>query len=281
MKTDAKHSAHPGWWGHTRVQVCSAVLCMLLLPITLASERAQPASTEPAVALASSFRTLWPALMDAYRMETGAAAPRSSFASSGLLTTQIRHGAPFELFLSADIASVALLHELGKTKDAGTPLATGRISLLAASSADHHLDGLPSLATLLAESDKDQEASSFTIALPNPRHAPYGVAARQALSSYGLWPLPRGTVLAAENAAQALQFALSGAVDYAIVPSILLTQVPPRLQVTDIAADSHEPVVHQMALLSSASVSALALYEWLQGDNALAVLTRFGLEPAR
>lgn len=235
-------------------------------------------SNVPLVALASSFRTLWPDLMDAYLEETGNAAARTSFASSGLLTTQIRHGAPFELFLSADKASVQQLDELGRTQGQSATLAYGTLCLVRlASTAPAESVSAP----LEELSQRIERSDSFKLAIPNPQHAPYGVAARQALEQAGAWPLPAGTLLNAENAAQTLQYVLSGAVDFAIVPLTLVVQPPDKLHVTRLTPSGYEPVVHEMALLTPAGDAAEALFHWLQGESAGELLGRYGLTPAR
>lgn len=257
----------------------------LILPVTVFSFTALAQTPAPLVALASSFRGPWPELMQAYRSETGQAEPRTSFASSGLLTTQIRHGAPFELYLSADQTTVQQLQALGKTREPSITLARGTLSLVwqamasdsdsqnTSGGADAVTTGLDSLAMKL------EKAEAFKLAIPNPRHAPYGIAARQALESAGLWPLPSGYLLNAENAAQTLQFALSGAVDYAIVPDTLVFQIPDTLQKMPLAPGSYDTVVHQMVLLDAAGENAQSLFDWLQADTAATILTRFGLAP--
>lgn len=240
------------------------------------------ADQAPLLALASSFRDLWPELSMLYTTQTGLSAPRTSFASSGLLTTQIRHGAPFELYLSADEATVDMLQTAGKTRDAGMLLAHGTLSLISlqsgASDAEPDMAAQElSLGTLKALLDRQED---FRIAIPNPRHAPYGKAARESLQDAGLWPLPANHLLNAENAAQTLQFALTGAVNFAIVPDTLLLNAPANLATSPLPAASYTPVAHKMVLLESAGTEAEQLYHWLQGESSAAVLARYGLSPA-
>ncbi|WP_157735940.1 molybdate ABC transporter substrate-binding protein [Granulosicoccus antarcticus] len=253
-------------------------MCTISVPATAESH-----SEPPLVALASSFRTLWPELMQAYRSETGEIEPRTSFASSGLLTTQIRHGAPFELYLSADQSTVQQLATLGKTHDAGVTLATGAISLVwrtaTQTPAQANVGKALPQSGLQVMIGKLEKSEPFKLTIPNPRHAPYGIAAKQALDSAGLWPLPAGYLLSAENAAQTLQFALTGAVDYALVPDTLVMQLPPELQKMPLEPGSYEPVIHQMVLLNPARTGAQTLYEWLQGESAASILSRYGLTP--
>lgn len=233
------------------------------------------AADSPAVALASSFRTIWPSLLSAYVQETGASSPRASFASSGLLTTQIRHGAPFDIYLSADSATITTLYQSGKANDQGVLLAYGTLSLVAPKSAYSDDDlSLDSIAQRL-------KRGPIKIALPNPRHAPYGIAAQEALANVGLWPLPEQSVLAGENASQTLQYALSGTVDFALVPTVLLIPPPESLSVKLLDISHYKPIEHHLLLLNSASPEAIAAYNWLQGPTAQAVLQAHGLRAIR
>lgn len=239
---------------------------------------APPHSDAPLVALASSFRSVWPVLMERYQREPGRPAPLTSFASSGLLSTQILRGAPFELFLSADQKSVARIMAAGKTQSDPRALAIGRLSLVTLLATRT----LPAAApTLVSIKEALTQGNATKIAIPNPRHAPYGIAAQQALTSAGLWPLPYGTLLNAENASQALQYVLNGAVSVAIVPTTLVTQTVSEIAITPIDPDSYEPVTHHIAVLTPAGDSARELAAWLSTPQALTILTQFGLTPPR
>ncbi|NND91939.1 MAG: molybdate ABC transporter substrate-binding protein [Granulosicoccus sp.] len=262
---------------------------VLILCAAGAQALARDRIDSPLIAVASSFRGLWPDLMTVYRAETGLSEPRASFASSGLLTTQIRHGAPFELYLSADQATVETLHSLGKTRDEGITLAMGTLVLVAKHDDASRIGkgskpspGVPAtveLPTLDLLRSAAERSKPFKLAIPNPRHAPYGLAARQALEYAGLWPLPPGQLLSAENAAQTLQFALTGAVDYAIVPTTLIIQASGNLTYAPVDPESYTPVIHQLVLLQRATLQAETLFAWLQGTSAASVLERFALLP--
>ncbi len=275
--TLVKHNALKRSRGMKTWSLLTLLLFTATVPqVTLADSRA------PLVALASSFRDLWPELSQLYTEQTGQQAPRTSFASSGLLSTQIRHGAPFELFLSADASTVVSLHEAGKTRDEGTVLALGALSLVSlnTNAAAENASSAPQDAGMSLLKSRLENQQAFRIAIPNPEHAPYGKAARESLQYHNTWPLPGGYLLNAENAAQTFQFALTGAVDFAIVPDTLLHKAPPGLSVWPLPAESYDPVVHTMVLLDSAGSAAEQLFSWLQGTTASAVLARHGLSPA-
>jgi molybdate transport system substrate-binding protein len=212
--------------------------------------------------------------MDAYQNEFETGLPQASFASSGLLSTQILQGAPFELFLSADDRTVSRLVNAGKTKTKPIGLATGTLSLVARDDLVKNLNE-PLSMSMIGESLA--VGISLKISIPNPRHAPYGIAAQQALTAEGLWPIPRGSLLNAENASQALQYVLSGAASFAIVPTTLVAQTSFDIKVASIGADSYLPIVHHLALLAPARDNARKLHDWLRTPKALNIMMRFGL----
>lgn len=241
------------------------------------------ASNGTLVAAASSLRMLWPSLSAQFVKDTGEPQPRVSFASSGLLTTQIRNGAPFEILLSADLATVKTLQSLDMTREPSKEFARGKLSLVTRSSS-RFADNL-SLAQLAGQINlarKNQESSTaqpFRIALPNPLHAPYGVAAKSALASVNAWPVPSGHMLAAENASQTLQFLNSQAVDIAIVPNALMADSPTSaLTIVGMPDTAYKPVVHTMIRLQAVSPAADKLFDWIQTPSALTILQAFGLE---
>jgi len=104
------------------------------------------------------------------------------FGASGMLTRQIRDGAPFEMFLAADEEFPSQLTAAGLTRDAGAVYAVGRLVLFAPNGSpltvDERLDGLSRLM---------QTGSVTRFAIANPDVAPYGRAAEATLRKHGLW----------------------------------------------------------------------------------------------
>lgn len=128
------------------------------------------------------------------------------FGSSGKLSTQIRNGAPFQLFFSADEAFAQALiddgHAIGPTR----LYALGRLALW---SARH--DAQPLRLEDLTRPDFAR------IAIANPRHAPYGQRAEEALRAVGIWKVVEPKLVYGESIAQTAQFAQSGNADIGIV----------------------------------------------------------------
>ena len=250
--------------------VCAACLLMALAFPLADSARA---SGEPAlVAAAASLRHVFPELTRAWS-ETGGAAPEVSFGSSGNLYRLIAQGAPFELFLSADEEQALKLVRAGGTDGDGIVYAVGRLALLVPRHSRIALD--PSLDDLGRALD-DGRLRRFAIA--NPEHAPYGRAAREALAGAGLWPRLADRLLLAENAAQAVQFALTRGADGGLVPWALALGggVPPEARHVLLDAAMHRPIAQRMVLLARTGGDARALFRFLAGPRARAIFERFG-----
>ena len=247
---------------------------LIVLVILLCASLTARSEQGPLVAAASSLRTLWQNLSESYTNDTGNSAPRASFASSGLLSTQIINGAPFELFLSADLESIDRLNNL-QTPESTQIYALGELALVAPR---NNVYSEPfSLSSLAMQIRQSKNRDAWRLSIPNPVHAPYGRAARAALQSVNLWPLPDGHLLAAENAAQTLQFVKSGAVAAALVPRSLLNESDDKLVIAFLPHDSYPPVEHAVALLQSHGDSARAFHDWLLSDKSHALLKKAGL----
>jgi len=240
------------------------------MPTAVASDNS------PLVAAASSLRSLWPSLSTKFSQDTGLSEPSVSFGSSGLLSSQILHGAPFEVFLSADERTIERLLGANKALHPAVPFALGEIRLVTLANSEQGASlaeaGLPGLAIA-------KHHSGFRLAIANPSHAPYGIAAQQALTHAGLWPLPARQLLAAENAAQTLQFLRTGAVTAAIVPLALVIHQSDGLHISELPAGSYLPVQHIAVHTGIDSANAAVFIEWLQSDNATKLLAEFGLQP--
>jgi molybdate transport system substrate-binding protein len=195
------------------------------------------------------------------------------FGSSGTLTRQIREGAPFDLFLSADEAFVGQLHQAGLTRDGGALYAIGRIVLFAppGSPLDPE-DGLDGLGRLL------RRGGIPRFAIANPEHAPYGRAAEEALRAHGLWDGLQPALVYGENVVQAAQFATTGnAVGGIIAYSLARAPAMQGRGTFALIPDSdHAPLRQRMVLLARAGDGAGRFYEYLQQPAAREILARYG-----
>ena len=230
------------------------------------------AGEAPLVAAAASLRHVFPALSRAW-VDAGGVRPEVSFGSSGNLYRQIAQGAPFDLFLSADEEQALKLVAAGGTDGEGVVYGLGRLVLLVPRHSRLALD--PTLADLARALD---DGRLRRLAIANPAHAPYGRAAREALVGAALWPRLGDRLLLAENAAQAVQFALARAADGGLVPRalVLSARVSRDARHGLLDAAMHGPIAHRMVLLARAGAQARALFRFLAGPEARGILERHG-----
>lgn len=128
------------------------------------------------------------------------------YGSSGRFRAQIENGAPFDLYFSADVAYPEALKEAGHVAGEVIPYAVGRI-VLWSDSVDAAMLTLPDL----------RRPEFRRIAIANPRHAPYGARAREALQAAGLWDELEQRLVFGENISHTMQLVQSGAAEVGIV----------------------------------------------------------------
>lgn len=195
------------------------------------------------------------------------------YGSSGNFYRQIREGAPFQMFLSADESYVQQLVEAGLTEDAGVLYALGRIVIITPHGSSLKADvELTNLRSALS----DGRIQRFAIA--NPEHAPYGKRAEEALRHADLWSALEGKLVLGENVSQAAQFATSGNAQGGII-AYSLALSPNVSALGDYALipqEWHAPLRQRMVLLKSASSNTRDFYTYLQSDIARRIMQRFG-----
>jgi molybdate transport system substrate-binding protein len=238
-----------------------------LLPA--AALAARPA---PVVAAASDLNFALAEIAAQYRRESGREL-KLVFGSSGNFFQQIRHAAPFDLYMSADEDYVLRLADLGLTADKGALYAIGRIALVAPHGSRLKVDGrLEGLRAALREG----HVTRFAIA--NPEHAPYGRRAAEALKRAGLWEAMRPKLVFGENVSQAAQYATSGSTEGGIIAySLALSPQVSKLGTFALVPDDwHRPLRQRMVLLKNANAGARQFYAYLQEAPARRVFKRYG-----
>lgn len=196
-----------------------------------------PARDPVRVAAASDLVRAFEAIGRDFTHETGQRVV-FSFGSTGLLAKQLREGAPFDVFAAANIAFVREVVAAGVCDSTSVATyARGRIAIWSRAAT---APAPVSVAELAA-------ARYGRIAIANPEHAPYGVAAREALERAGIWDTIRPRIVYAENVRQALQFAETGNVDAAIValPLVFADSANPWLPVDE---TMHSPIEQALAV---------------------------------
>lgn len=250
-----------------------SVLAILVIQL-LISGSAQ--AKNPLIAAASSLRIVMAELEKEF-VKTGGTKLRMSFGSSGNLARQILQGGPYELFLAADTAYITPLVKKGKTQGRGKPYAFGRLALITHKKARLNInDGLASLLVAL------KKAQLKHLAIANPQHAPYGRAAKQALTHVKVWQDIQPFLIFGENIAQTTQFALSSRVNAGLISYslALAPAVSAKTHNIPLPANWHAPIRHHMVLLKNASKGAQKFYEFMTMPKAQEILSRYGFSPA-
>lgn len=251
--------------------ILRAAVCLLLLAeLAIAN-----AAGAPPIAAAADLKFALTEVAEIFEKESGHAV-KLSFGSSGNFAHQLEHGAPFELFLSADENLVFRLADQGLTRDRGVLYAIGRLVLFVPHGSPLQADAaLSDLKAALA----DGRVKRFAIA--NPEHAPYGRAARAVLQHAGLWSAIESRLVLGENAAQAVQFAVSGSSQGGLLPLSLASApaIAKSGSFTLISSEWHtsEPLRQRLVLMKSAGDTARAFYDYLQKPAARAIFVRHGL----
>ena len=231
-----------------------------------------PAQRAPVIAAAANVNVALAEIADRFARDGGSRV-ELVFGASGALTRQIRDGAPFELFLSADEEFPNQLTAAGLTRDAGVVYAVGRLAVFAPKGSplvvDERLEGLARLA-------KAGGVTRFAIA--NPDVAPYGKAAEAVLRKRGLWDTLRDHLVFGDTITEAAQFATTGnAVGGLIAYSLVLAPGFDERGAHAVIPDADYPPLRQrMVLLKRAGPAATRFYAYLQSVSAREIFRKYG-----
>ena len=246
------------------------ILCLLVWwsSITMAAET-------PLMAVASNLTQAMTEIADHFQASSGIKV-KLSFGSSGNFTRQILQGAHYQLFLSADKKSVDLLRDKGQQLFRSTEFARGRIGFFIPT--DSHLSGTTDLQSIVHAIEFEDYRR---LVIANPELAPYGLAAVQALTSAGVWIIDRKKLLLGENAAQAVQFSLSGAVDIGIIPAAAAREptVMQHCRFFPIPETWHQPIQQYLLLLSDTNPAGARFYDYLLNSESQGILIKYGYTP--
>ena len=190
------------------------------------------------VAAASDVQPAFDEIGGLFERETGRKAV-FIFGSSGNLARQIENGAPVDLFAAANAGYVDELAARGLLlRDTRQVYAIGRIVLVTAKGSAVKPRSLADLA----------RPEVKKVAIANPEHAPYGVAARQALESAGVWGDVQRKLVYGENVRQALQYVQTGNAEAGIV-ALSIANVP-EVEHVLIEQSLHLPLEQTMAVVA-------------------------------
>lgn len=191
------------------------------------------------------------------------------YGSSGKFHTQIRQGAPFDLYFSADIEFPRLLAQAGFAASEVVPYAVGRIVLWSATQDATQM----TLANLTDPAIK-------RIAIANPKHAPYGKRAEEALRAQRLWDKLESKLIYGDNIAHTAQFVQTGNAQVGIIA--LALALNPELANKGgywlIPDELHAPLEQGFIITKRAEKNVLAkqFAIYIKSKHARKVMTKYG-----
>jgi molybdate transport system substrate-binding protein len=246
------------------VAVLAGILCSLFLSLTAFA--AEPLS----VAVAANVKPAFDELAAAFTRQTGVAVTGSA-ASSGKLTAQIKNGAPFDVFLSADMEYPQDLYESGFAEAAPAVYAYGTLILWTMQAID--LDKGVAVLTAPAISK---------IAIANPKLAPYGRAALEALDHYRLRAAVEPRLVYGESIGQVSQYIDSGsvAIGFTAKSIVLAPATAGKGHWVEVPGDSYAPIAQGMVVLKHGTRThpddTRRFVDFVHSAPAHAILERYG-----
>ena len=245
------------------------LITLLTLLFSLPACAAPPVEAAPSkliVAAAADLQFAFTEIGALFEQETGQEVT-FVFGSTGQLAQQIENGAPFDLFAAANISFVDDLAQKNLVlPDSLALYARGRIVLAA-----NKASGAQALALEDLLSDKITH-----IAIANPEHAPYGLAAKEALQSAGLWKGVQPKLVYGENVRQTLQFIQTGDAEAGIV-ALSVANVP-EISWSLIDASLHNPLDQALAVVAGSPRADLArqFAAFLNGPSGRPIMRKYG-----
>ena len=226
---------------------------------------------EVQVAVAANFTAPIQAIAKDFEKDTGHKLV-AAYGATGQFYTQIKNGAPFEVFLSADDTTPAKLEKEGESVP-GSRFTYAIGTLVLWSARDGYVDD---------KGDVLKSGRYKHLSIANPKTAPYGQAATQVLEKLGLTETVAPKLVEGQNITQALQFVSSGNAELGFVA---LSQVYKDGKITNgsawiVPADMHEPIRQDALILKKgeANPAAKALVDYLKGPKAAEVIKSYGYQ---
>jgi molybdate transport system substrate-binding protein len=188
--------------------------------------------------------------------------------SSGKHYAQIMNGAPFDIFFSADKVRPILLEKKGISESGSRfTYALGRLVLWSS------LDGFV---------EKDEQLYNNELrflAIANPKIAPYGVAAREALISINLWEDLQSKLVRGENIAQTFQFINSGNAKLGFISysQLMNPNYPVVGSFWEVPQSMYKPIEQQAVVLKKSSL-AKDFLSFIGSDESLNIISKYGYD---
>ena len=244
------------------------LICLLPLLLFFQETRAEPLN----VAVASNLTHTVTEISEAFYRDEGNRV-NLTFGSSGNFARQIVQGAPYQVFISAGEHYVDFIRANGGRIIASRVLVFGRLNLYVPETSK--LEKPASLADALKIL---QYGEYRRMSIANPEHAPYGQAAREALTNAGIWVVNHKKLLLGENAAQAMQFCLSGSVDLCIIPSsfLALEQFAGKGHGFPLPHNWYPPITQYAVLLDDNDEQGVQYFDYLSSAPSADIFRKYG-----
>lgn len=223
------------------------------------------------VAAAANLRFVLPELISEYE-QSSQHKINVTYGASGNLATQIIHGAPYDVFFSANPLFIDILMEQQKHRGQRINYAYSEIVLFANQHSSINLDNK---LQGLKQAIEQNQLEKFAIA--NPKHAPYGKLAQNLLMEADIWQTIQPQLLLAESASQTLQFALTSNVDAAILPYPYMTQEKIKQQGRYIKLPGE--LSQQLIITKDASLLAEPFITFITSEAAGKIFIKHGYLP--
>ena len=248
------------------------LLCAVVMFLMICFSNNVRADEKILVAAASDLNFAMTEICRAFEKVHAGVKVEVSYGSSGNFYAQIKQGAPFDIFFSADASYPALLEDEGfAVKSQRQLYAIGKIVLwIPKKSALNPQKGLKIVL----------EPEFKKLAIANPKHAPYGRAAEESLRYYGLWDKVQDKLVFGENISQTAQFVQTGSADAGIIAMSLA--VSPSMAESGsywvIPAESYSMLEQGYAVLQrgKGKSSVKTFLKFVQGKKGKKILSDFG-----
>lgn len=237
-------------------------ICSLLVATTAHAEKIT-------IAAAADLKFAMDEIASVFNKNHSGDAVQVVYGSSGKFHTQIQQDAPYDLYFSADIAYPQQLAKKGQAASEVKPYAVGRIVLWSA-----NMDATKmTLANL-------SDPKITRIAIANPKHAPYGKRAEEALRSAGLWEKVQSKLVFGENISQTAQYVQSGNAQVGIIAlSLVLNSELSKKGGYYLIPDSmHKPLEQGYIITRRGANKPLAkkFAEYIGSKQARGVMMKYG-----
>jgi len=241
---------------------------LALLIVQAPAPKAPGTSPTLRIAAASDLRLALDEILAGFREGNPGVRVEAIYGSSGNFYAQIREGAPFDVFLSADSEYARRLKAEGLA-EAPFGYATGRLALVVRKDSALDPRGLDALL---------KSPAVRKLAIANPAHAPYGRAAEAALATWKIRDLVGSKLVFGDSVAQALHFVDAGAAEAGLVALALVKGGAPGFVYAEVPEAAHPPLDQAGVILKrSASIEAARAFQrQLQSQTGRAILARYG-----